>query len=1042
MRCVIIDELRRSVDRQAAVHGDVGPLVLNLELLHRLDDHLGFDLALSRQRGERGDRDALLVHLEEAPQLHPRVRPAEAVRPQNDEVAADVLLDQLRVLRDVIRGEDCDAVVVAQTVLDPEAWRLLHGVQARVPLFAEGFPMHLADVRGAPELAADAELGEEVDGIKDLLHDRPGADKPDGEVLVSRRLRELVQPLQAPLFRGLPEGLHLGHGGLDVVLVVHGDVVDQVLVFAPHLLDAVFDDVGQLIGERRVPTDHRRVRERNQQRVAILVLQTFAVQRGAAGRGAEEEAPGPGVRGLPDEVAHALEAEHRVIDKERQHGTSLGGVRGAGRDPRAQRAGLGDAFLQHLPVGRLGILHERVVVNRGVVLAEGGMDLELVEKRVQAESARLVRHHGANPLAEVARLHHPPEQIRERHRRAHLLGASLVEAGPDARVGQSDQAADLGRRPHRVATAERRAALQHVLHLRRVGSGVPEELAAKAGTTHLDLLVGQRDLQNSAEVHHLFLLHRLLLMDRVAPLEGGQTESLQRFSQDHRRTSSALCVLLRLCERRVDLLVVVAARLQVCGKQLIVAPMLDQVADAVVDEHFLPQKGTILLRGEALTIAIGSSLQHIDKAPVAVPLNEAGPCATPDELDAVVARAAEDALEFLDDLRVPPHRPVQPLVVAVDHHDQVVQALVAGPGDGVDRLRLVHLAVADEAPDAAAGSVRHASEVQVAEEARLRDGGEGADAHRHGRILPEVRHEPGMRIAGHALPVDLLPKAHDPLQGQAALEVGARVRAGRRMALHVDLVAHAAGVSFPTKEMVHADLPHVADRGEGADVAADPCGSLVAVTDHHSGIPADQVGDAPLHSQVAGIRGFHARRDGVQHRSGDGRGHLQALANRLVDELVHQEARLQWAVVVDDGVQRLEPLLALVPVEHVEVRLQRDEVRGVVAPVLVHEGQGRGELRHLSAEGLGEVSIGDPANLGHVEVREEGFHLLALQGDADLGHEACELLRLQEHGAVDIGPREPLVRELVEAGGAVLFDDLPELEDELLGVAVPEVCRA
>jgi hypothetical protein len=53
--------------------------------------------------------------------------------------------------------------------------------------------------------------------------------------------------------------------------------------------------------------------------VAVLVLQAFAVERGAAGGAAEQEAARLHVAGRPGQVADALEAEHRVVDVERHH---------------------------------------------------------------------------------------------------------------------------------------------------------------------------------------------------------------------------------------------------------------------------------------------------------------------------------------------------------------------------------------------------------------------------------------------------------------------------------------------------------------------------------------------------------------------------------------------------------------------------------------------------------------------------------------------------------------------------------------------------
>ena len=53
--------------------------------------------------------------------------------------------------------------------------------------------------------------------------------------------------------------------------------------------------------------------------VAVLMLQPFAGQRGSAGRAAEDESPAPHVAGRPKQVADPLEAEHRVVDEERDH---------------------------------------------------------------------------------------------------------------------------------------------------------------------------------------------------------------------------------------------------------------------------------------------------------------------------------------------------------------------------------------------------------------------------------------------------------------------------------------------------------------------------------------------------------------------------------------------------------------------------------------------------------------------------------------------------------------------------------------------------
>ncbi len=82
--------------------------------------------------------------------------------------------------------------------------------------------------------------------------------------------------------------------------------------------------------------------------------------------------------------------------------------------------------------------------------------------------------------------------------------------------------------------------------------------------------------------------------------------------------------------------------------------------------------------------------------------------------------------------------------------------------------------------------------IQVVHEARLVDRGDRTDAQRDRRELPEVRHQPRVRIGGEAVAADLLAEVVELLLGQAALEVGARVVAGGGVALEVDEVAAVA----------------------------------------------------------------------------------------------------------------------------------------------------------------------------------------------------------------------------------------------------------
>ncbi|KAG1433971.1 hypothetical protein G6F57_021818 [Rhizopus arrhizus] len=126
--------------------------------------------------------------------------------------------------------------------------------------------------------------------------------------------------------------------------------------FSFHAAHAVFDEdgdferVGRIVGAAIGHGGGHDVAG------AVLVLQAFTAQRGAPGRGADQEAARALVGGRPDQVADALEAEHRVIDIERQHRQAVDRIAGAGRGPGRDRTRLGDAFLQDLAVARFAVV--------------------------------------------------------------------------------------------------------------------------------------------------------------------------------------------------------------------------------------------------------------------------------------------------------------------------------------------------------------------------------------------------------------------------------------------------------------------------------------------------------------------------------------------------------------------------------------------------------------------------------------------------------------------------------------------------------------
>src|SRR5439155_4482701 len=129
------------------------------------------------------------------------------------------------------------------------------------------------------------------------------------------------------------------------------------------------DDYRDLVGERRIVRDDVRHRVREEVAVAVLMLQSLAGERRAAGGPAEEEAARPRIGSSPNEVADALETEHRIEDENRDRVDAVRRIRGPRGDERRHRARLGDAFLEDLAVGRLLVIEERVHVDGLIELA-------------------------------------------------------------------------------------------------------------------------------------------------------------------------------------------------------------------------------------------------------------------------------------------------------------------------------------------------------------------------------------------------------------------------------------------------------------------------------------------------------------------------------------------------------------------------------------------------------------------------------------------------------------------------------------------------
>ena len=181
------------------------------------------------------------------------------------------------------------------------------------------------------------------------------------------------------------------------------------------------------------------------------------------------------------------------------------------------------------------------------------------------------------------------------------------------------------------------------------------------------------------------------------------------------------------------------------------------------------------------------------------------PARTPDDLDDIPARATERGLEFLDDLAIAPHGPVQALQVAIDDENQIVETFANRHRDRAHRLGFVHFAIAKEAPDLAIRGRNQLPVFEVTHEACLVDGHHWSEAHRYSRELPEIGHEPWVRVRRQPAAANLAAKARQASFAQPALEVGTRIDARRRVSLDEDHVTAVLFIRRPP-EMIEANF--------------------------------------------------------------------------------------------------------------------------------------------------------------------------------------------------------------------------------------------
>ena len=181
----------------------------------------------------------------------------------------------------------------------------------------------------------------------------------------------------------------------------------------------------------------------------------------------------------------------------------------------------------------------------------------------------------------------------------------------------------------------------------------------------------------------------------------------------------------------------------------------------ILSEKMLTVERTII-GCEGLQLTVHGAVQCINQFALAVACKQRIPVRAPQQLDDIPAGTGKQGFEFVDNVAIAAHRTIEPLQIAVDDEDQIVEFFTRCQRQRGQRFRFIHFAVAEYTPDRALLGREQLAVFQVAQEARLINCADRAQSHRAGRELPEVLHQPGMRIGGETLQAaffcaDLLP---------------------------------------------------------------------------------------------------------------------------------------------------------------------------------------------------------------------------------------------------------------------------------------------
>ena len=585
------------------------------------------------------------------------------------------------------------------------------------------------------------------------------------------------------------------------IVFVHQRQIEKLIhLLRQHALHTVLKQRNDFIRERRIVRAAVWNQAGLHQAMTIFVLQTFTVQRRATCRCTEQESTRTHVRRLPCTVTNALETEHRIVDVERHHLQVVRRVRRCRRHPRCERTCFRNAFFKHLTCSIFAVVHQLIAINWLILLAQWRVDTDLTEQAFHTERTRFVGDDRHDALADIFVTQSDIQPLNERHGRGDFTLTG--------RLGQTLERFHRRRfqRLVRLLTTRRQKAtqllttVQQVLNFRRVLARME-----KRQRLFRDHIILDRNVETVAEVQDFVGVHLLRVVRWVQRFtRRAHAVTLDGFRQHNGRT--AVRIVDCLVIRGVNLLRIMSTTVQM--PNVFIAHVRNKscsfriFAEEIFARVFAAKCLTVLI------FTIDGFHHQLTQTSGRITCQKRIPTLTPNGLNDIPLCTAELTFELLDNFAIATHRSIETLQVTVHDEDQVIQTFATRNRNCTQRFRFVRFTVAQEAPNLTVGLRHQATAFQILPVTRLINRADRPQTHRHGWELPEVRHQPWMRIRADALTVDFHTEVIDLLFRQTAFEERARINTRRAVTLNTDQVTFVFAI-WTMEKMIE---PHVIQR--------------------------------------------------------------------------------------------------------------------------------------------------------------------------------------------------------------------------------------